>query len=276
MGDSVCCSTIEAYFTKKKIISLTASFYTANGEVVMIKVKLFGLPVLLISMIFFLAGCEISPPSKGEKLSEVEQLYNQSNFKDAMNVARYNLKNNPKDPASVVTVWKTQVLQGTKSKVYVQQLFKAVKERVPEFGNGLIPFLGRGVLVDSHNTVRLFCLLCLGELPDVSSSDLIAKVFDPGYILGDKPSDVTLDCLRGEAGLVLGKRKYSQVYEGIIALTESEDGEVRGNAAMALGYLGDERALPKLEELTKDEFKLRGARYVAEKADSAISLIKGE
>ena len=132
------------------------------------------------------------------------------------------------------------------------------------------------MLKDEHNTVRLFCLLCLAELPDVSSSELLAKVFDPGYTLGNKPSDVTLDCLRGEAGLVLGKLKYSQVYEGIVALTESEDGEVRGKAAMALGYLGDERALPKLEELAKDEFKLRNVRYVAEKADSAIALIKGE
>ena len=250
-------------------MSLTASFFTANGEVVMIKLKLFGLTTLLISMIFVLAGCEISPPSQGEKLSEVEQLYNQGNFKDAMNVARYNLKNGKKDPASVVTVWKTQVLQGTKSKVYVQQLFKAVKERVPEFGNPMIPFLGRGMLDDAHNPVRLFCLLCLGELPDVSSSGLIAGVFDPGYTMGDKPSDITLDYLRSEAALILGKRKYSQVYEGIVALTGSEDGETRGNAAMALGYLGDQRALPILEELKKD-------KDVAEKADSAIALIKGE
>jgi len=235
----------------------------------MFKIKFFGVFFLSVCMLFILGGCEIKPPQQGERLSEVEQLYNQGNFKDAMSVARYNLKKNPKDPASVVTVWKVQLLQGTKSEEYARQFFNVARQRVSDFGNALIPYLARGMLTDASNPVRLFCLLCLGDLPEPASSEAIAKVLEPDYTLGDKPSDVNLDCLRSEAALLLAVRRYSPAFEGIVALTKSEDGETRGNAAMALGYLGDQRALPILEELKKD-------KEVAARADSAIAFIKGE
>ena len=237
----------------------------------MIKVKSFGRGMFLAGLAIVMVCCEISPPQGGERLSEIEQMYNQGNYKDAMNVARYNLKNNPQDPASVVTVWKVQVLQGTKSKVYVQQMFKAVRERLSDFGNPIILYLGRGMTDDASNPVRLFCLLCLGELPEVSSSEQIVKVLDPGYTLGNKPSDITLGYLQGEAALILAMRRYTEAFEGIAALTGSEDEECRGKAAMALGYLGDQRALPILEKLTGDQSKT-----VAAKADSAIAFIKGQ
>ncbi|MBN2288427.1 MAG: HEAT repeat domain-containing protein [Candidatus Glassbacteria bacterium] len=235
----------------------------------MLKIKIIGALILLTGLLLAMPGCEIKPPAQGEKLSEVEQLYDQENYKDAMNVARYNLKDDPKDPASVITVWKIQMLQGSDTKLYAQQLFKAVRERLPEFGSDLIPYLGRGLTKDENNPVRLFCLLCLTELPETASSEQIAKVLEPGYTLGAKTSDVILDDLQVEAALMLGMRRYTPAYEGIVALTGSGNAATRGEAVMALGYLGDQRALPVLEELTKNS-------EVAAKADSAIALIKGQ
>ncbi|MFC1614054.1 HEAT repeat domain-containing protein [Gemmatimonadota bacterium] len=235
----------------------------------MLKIKLSGMMLLLCSTMIFLGNCEVKPPAEGARLSEVEKLYDQGNYKDAMNVARYNLKNKPKDPASVITVWKVQVMQGTKSKDYTTEFFKVARERVVDFGNDLIPYLGRGLTSDASNPVRLFCLLCLGELADNASSEQICKVFDPGYAIGNKTSDITLEDLRSEAALILSMRRYNQAFDGIAAMAESQNPETRVVAAMALGYLGDKRALPILEELSKD-------RDVDVLADSAIARINRE
>lgn len=235
----------------------------------MLRNKLSVMMLMLCGMIIFLGSCEVKPPAGGARLSEVEKLYDQGNYKDAMNVARYNLKNEPKDPASVVTVWKVQILQGTKSKDYTTEFFKAARDRIADFGNDLIPYLGRGLTSDSSNPVRLFCLLCLGELPDNASSEQICKVFEPGYTLGAKPSDVTLDDLRNEAALILSMRRYIPAFDGIAAMAESENPGTRVVAAMALGYLGDKRALPILEKLSQDQ-------NVGVIADSSIARINRE
>jgi HEAT repeats len=235
----------------------------------MLKIKLSGMMLLLCSMMIILGSCGVQPPTEGARLSEVEKLYDQGNYKDAMNVARYNLKKNPKDPASVITVWKVQILQGTKSKEYTTQFFKAAGEKIADYGTDLIPYLGRGLTTDKSNPVRLFCLLCLGELPDNASSEQICKVFDPGYALGDKPSDVTIEDLRSEAALILSMRRYKQAFDGIATMAESQNPEIRVVASMALGYLGDKRALPILEKLSKD-------RDVGALADSAIARINRE
>ncbi|MEA2064246.1 MAG: hypothetical protein U9P14_11145 [Gemmatimonadota bacterium] len=158
------------------------------------------------------AACGVSPPAEdqGSKLSEIEQLYDEAKYKDAMNVARYNLNKDPKDPVTIVVVWKTQVLQGTKSIEYVQEFFKRASEKVPEYGSELVPPLARALKTDANNPVRLFCLLCLGELPDEAAGNEIASVFDPGYTMGDKPSNVTLDYLKSEANRLLEQRGYTK------------------------------------------------------------------
>ncbi|HUU29717.1 MAG TPA: HEAT repeat domain-containing protein [archaeon] len=225
----------------------------------------------LISIILSLVlvyGCNISVKKKGE-LSEVEQMYNQEQYKNAMNVARYNLSKDPKDPASIVTVWKIQVLQGTKSIEYAQQFYFQAKDKVAEYGEPLIPYLGKAIATDPHNSVRLFCLYCLTEFQDTLSSKYIAQVYEPDYKLGDKASNVTLDFMRSEASMALGAQKYTPAFDGIIALTKSPDSEIRAKAAMSLGLLGDQRAIPVLEELAKEK-----ASWVAEMADTALAKIK--
>jgi len=227
----------------------------------------------IILSLLIVTGCDLSVKQQ-EKLTEVEQLYNQEQYQNAMNVARFNLSKNPQDLASIVTVWKIQVLQGTKSTEYVQQFYSQARERVLDYGEKLIPYLGRALAEDPYNTVRLFALYCLSEFEDTLSSRYLAKVLEPDYELGRKPSNVTLDLLRTEAAMILGKRKYTPAFDGIVALTKNPDGEVRATAAMALGFLGDERALPVLEELRKDNYTVGGSRWVAEMADSAIARIK--
>ncbi len=219
-----------------------------------------------------LVGCGGTgqPSAREQKLSEVEDLYNQEQYQNAMNVARFNLGQNQDspDPASVVVVWKVQVLQGTNSIDYVQQFYNQAQERVKSFGPELVPYLSRALLEDPYSSVRLFSMYSLSEFDDPAATEAIAKVLAPDYTIGTKPSNITLEFLRSEAAMMLGARKHAPAYDGIITLTQSQDADVRAKAVMALGMLGDQRAKPILEQLHNDPDK-----WVAEMADSSMARI---
>jgi len=219
-------------------------------------------------------GCTVEAP-KEEKLSEVEDFYNQGQYQNAMSVARFNLSKDPKDPASVVTVWKVMVIQGTKSINYTQQFYLQAKERVIEFGKPLIPYLGRGLMDDPYNTVRLFCLYSLAEFDDSVSTDYIAKVFEPSYTLGSKLSNVTLEYLRGEAATVLGNRQHTAAFEGVAALAETDDAEIASKVAIAFGAMGDKRAIPVLEKMSEKYAGKPNDSWVAEVAENSLKILKG-
>ena len=229
--------------------------------------------LILFSFLLF-QGCQMSSQEKMGKLSEVEQMYVQQRYTDAMNVARFNLNKDPKDLASIATVWKVQVLQEAKTLDYAQQFYEQAKERVREYGPGLIPYMGRGLQGDHYNTVRLFCLYALGEFDDSTATQLIASVFEPDYTLGDKASNVTLDFIRGEAATALANRHYKPAFEGIAALLKSEDTDTRIKAVSALGFIGDQRAIPLLEELAKESLTQKDIAWMAIMADSSIARIK--
>ena len=230
---------------------------------------------VLVSLLVVI-GCTVDVP-KGDKLSEVEGLYDKEQYQDALNVARFNLKkdsDNP-DPASVVTVWKVQVIQGTKSIDYVQQFYFGAKETILDFGPPSIPYLGRGLMEDSYNTVRLFCLYAMAEFDDTLSTNFIARVFEPTYTLGPKPGNVTLEFLRGEAATVMGNRRYIPAFEGVAALAETDDAEIASKVAIALGSMGDKRAIPFLEEISKKYAGRSNDSWVAEMAENSLKILKG-
>ena len=228
--------------------------------------------ILITLLIIF--GCTVEVP-KEQKLSEVEELYQQERYQNAMSVARFNLSKDPKDTASVVTVWKVQVIQGTKSIDYVQQFYFQAKERIIAFGEPLIPYLARALMEDSHNTVRLFCLYALAEFDDTLSTNYIAKVFEPTYTLGNKPSNVTLEFLRGEAATVMGNRQHAAAFEGIAVLAETDDAEIASRVAIAFGAMGDKRAIPVLEKMSKKYAGKPNDSWVAEVADNSLKILKG-
>ena len=230
--------------------------------------------VLILFSFLLIQNCQMSSQEKMGKLSEVEQMYDQQRYTDAMNIARFNLNKDPKDLASIATVWKVQVLQEAKSLDYAQQFYEQAKERVREYGPGLIPYMGRGLLGDHYNTVRLFCLYALDEFDDSTATQLIARVFEPDYTLGDKASNVTLEFIRGEAATVLANRRYKPAFEGIAALLKSEDTDTRIKAVSALGFIGDQRAIPLLEELAKESLTKKDIVWMAIMADSSIARIK--
>lgn len=228
--------------------------------------------ILITLLIIF--GCTVEVP-KEQKLSEVEKLYQQERYKDAMNVARFNLRKDPRDPASVVTVWKVQMITGTKSIDYTQQFYFQAKETVIAFGEPSIPYLAKGLMEDSHNTVRLFCLYALAEFVDTLSTNYIAKVFEPSYTLGSKPSNVTLEFLRAEAATVMGNRQHTAAFEGVAALAETDDVEIASRVAIAFGAMGDKRAIPVLEKMSKRYAGKRDDSWVAEVADNSLKILKG-
>ena len=236
-------------------------------------IRYFRYHLIFISLLMVLA-CTVEVPREG-RLSEVEELYEQAQYQDAMNVARFNLSKNPKDPASVTTVWKVQVIQGDNTIDYVQQLYFGAKEMVIDFGESSIPYMGRALMEDSYNTVRLFCLYALAEFDDSLSTSYIARVFEPTYTLGAKPSNVTLEFLRGEAATVLGNRKYTPAFEGIAALAKTDDAEIASKVAIALGTMGDERAIPILEEMSKKYAGKPNDSWVTEVAENSLKILKG-
>lgn len=230
----------------------------------------------ILITLFMVFGCTLQAPKEG-KVSEVEELYNQEQYQNAMSVARFNLNKDPKnpDPASVVTVWKVQVIQGTKSINWVQQFYFQAKERVVEFGKAAIPYLGRGLTEDPYNTVRLFCLYALAEFDDSLSTSYIAKVFEPTYTLGAKASNVTLEFLRGEAATAMGNRQYTPAFEGVAALSKTDDPEIASKVAIALGSMGDKRAIPFLEEIAKKYAGKPQDSWVAEMANNSLKILGG-
>ena len=228
---------------------------------------------ILVSLLMVF-GCTLDVP-KEDKLSEVEQLYEQAQYQNAMNVARYNLSKNPKDPASVTTVWKVQVIQGDNTIDYVQQLYFGAKEMVVEFGESSIPYMGRGLMEDSYNTVRLFCLYALAEFDDSLSTNFIARVFEPEYTLGTKASDVSLEFLRSEAATIMGNRQYTPAFEGIAALAEIDDAEIASKVAIAFGAMGDKRAIPVLEKISEKYAGKTNDSWVSEVAENSLKILKG-
>ena len=233
-------------------------------------------PILIclasVALVFALA-CGISAPPQG-KLSEVEELYDQEQYENAMNVARFNLNKNSDDLASSTTVWKVQLIQGTKSIDYTQQFFFQAKDLVTKAGPGVVPFLGRALGKDPYNTVRLFSVYCLGLFDDSLSTGYIKKVFTPDYTLGEKASNVTLEFLRAEAGQILAERKVGEVFDGIAALAADKDPEIKVKAATALGFLADPRGIPVLEQMMKEVKNDPEIGWLAELADSSIAKIK--
>lgn len=227
--------------------------------------------LITLLMVF---GCTVEMP-KEKKLSEVEELYQQEQYQNAMSVARFNLRKDPKDPASVVTVWKVQVIQGTKSIDYTQQFYFQAKERIIKFGNPSVPYLGSGLMEDSYNTVRLFCLYGLAEFDDTLATNYIAKVFEPTYTLGSKPSNVTLEFLRGEAAMVMGNRQHTAAFEGVAALAETDDAEIASKVAIAFGAMGDKRAIPVLEKMSEKYAGKPNDSWVTEVAENSLKILKG-
>jgi HEAT repeat protein len=226
--------------------------------------------VLFFSLVL---GCNISVEKK-EQLSEVDQLYNQGQYTNALNIARFNLSKNPKDPASIITVWKIQVIQSTKSFDFVQQFYFLAQPKVRESGSPLIPYLGKALLNDRQNAVRLFCLYCLSEFQDTVSTNYIIRIFEPNNTLGDKPGNITLEILRVEAATILAGRQHTPVFDHLVTLAGSQDQEIRARAVTAMGILGDKRAIPVLEKMTGDPYGQGSVRSVAEIADSALAKIK--
>lgn len=230
-------------------------------------------PALFLAvLIAIVAGCGVAPHK--EKLSEVEDLYQQGQYQNAMSVARYNLNNHENEAAAIVVVWKVQVLQGTQSVEYVQALYNEAQARVKEFGPSLIPFLCRSLSEDPYNSVRLFCLYALSEFEDTTAVKCVAQVLDPSYALGAKPSDITLEFMQTEAAMVLGARKYTAAFDGIAKLASSQNQDTQSKVAQALGMLGDPRGIPVLEVIKKSQPQTREGMFVTEMADSSIARLQ--
>ena len=166
------------------------------------------------------------------------------------------------------------MIQGTKSIDYVQQFYFQAKETVISFGEPTIPYLARGLMEDSHNTVRLFCLYALAEFDDTLSTNYIAKVFEPSYTLGSKPSNVTLEFLRAEAATVMGNRQHTAAFEGVAALAETDDAEIASRVAIAFGAMGDKRAIPVLEKMSEKYAGKSDDSWVTEVADNSLKILK--
>lgn len=236
-------------------------------------IKKSGLVFCVGFLVAYIAGCGVSAPDSG-RISEVELLYQQGQYQNALNVARYNINNNVDKLASIVVVWKVQVLQGTQSIDYVQSFYNEAQSRVKDFGPGLIPYLCRGLSEDPYNTVRLFSLYALSEFEDTTAAHCASKIFEPGYAMGQKPSNVTQDFLKSEAALILGARQYKPAFDGIAALSANTDIEILSKVAQALGMLQDPRGVPVLEEMKKTLPSSRDGLFVVELADSAIARIQ--
>ncbi len=234
----------------------------------------FGSVLLFILAAGILAlGCSVSAPA-GSELSEVEKLYDQVQYKNAMNVARYNLGKDVGDLASITTVWKVQLVQGGKTFDYAQQFYYQAQETVKKTGPGVVPFMGRALHKDPYNTVRLFALYALAEFDDSVSTNYLAKIFEPDYALGLKSSDVTLEFLKADAVQVLVGRGYEGMFDEVVKLAESSDPDIMAKAVSALGVIGGQKALPVLEEVSN---RVRGNRdidWVGEMADSTAAKIK--
>jgi hypothetical protein len=230
---------------------------------------------LVLVMIVIVAGCSVEAPSS-DKLSEVEELYDQEQYQNAMNVARYNLQegNKPGDMASITTVWKVQLLQGGKTIDYAQQFYMQAKERIVDAGPSVVPFMGKTLLKDPYNTVRLFSLYALAEFNDSLSTSYVAKVFEPGYTMGTKPSDVTEEFLKSEAIVILAGRGYEGIFDEAVNLADNSDPEMQAKAVTALGSIGGEKSIPVLEALSKKAHGNRESDWVGELADSTVARLK--
>lgn len=236
-------------------------------------IKKSGLVFCICFLAAFTVGCSVSVPDSA-KVSEVEQLYQQGQYQNALSVARYNINNDVDKMASIMVVWKVQVLQGTQSVDYVQSFYNEAQSRVLDFGPGLIPHLCRGLSEDPYNTVRLFCMYALSEFEDTTAVRCVSVIFEPGYTMGQKPSNVTLDFLKSEAALIVGARQYKAAFEGIAELASNPDIEIRSKVAQALGMMQDPRGVAVLEEMKKSLPSSRDGLFVEELADSAIARIQ--
>ncbi|MBW7996267.1 MAG: HEAT repeat domain-containing protein [Candidatus Glassbacteria bacterium] len=228
---------------------------------------------LIITVGVIIVGCSVSVP-QGDRLSEVEQLYDQQQYQNAMSVARYNLNKKSSDLASITTVWKVQLVQGGKSIDYAQQFYLQAKERIIEKGAELIPFMGKALLKDPYNTVRLFCLYALAEFEDSLSTHYLVQVFDPGFTLGSKSSDVTLEFLRSEAAMALANHGYTDIYDQVVELANSQDPEIQAKAVTVLALVGGEKAIPVLEEISRQAHGKADTDWVGELADSTVARLK--
>ncbi len=235
--------------------------------------RLVSVASLMLAACMLVVGCSVSVPDSG-KLSEVEKLYDQEQYKNAMSVARYNLGKDPGDLASITTVWKVQLVQGGKTIDYAQQLYFQAQEMIGKAGPGLIPFMGRALQKDPYNTVRLFALYTLAEFDDTLSTNYVAKIFEPGYTLGLKASDVTLEFMKSEAVQVLANRGYEKIFDDVVELSKSSDPEIVAKAVSALGAIGGQKALPVLEEISSRLHADKDSDWVGELADSTVAKIK--
>lgn len=228
---------------------------------------------LFLAVGVLVVGCSVNVPA-GNQLSEVEKLYDQQQYKNAMNVARYNLGKDVSDLASITSVWKVQLVQGGKTIDYTQQFYFQAQDMIKKTGPELILFMGRALHKDPHNTVRLFALYTLAEFDDSVSTNYLASVFDPGFTLGTKSSDVTMEFLKSEAVQVLSNRGYDGIFDEAVELSKSLDPEIMAKAVSALGVIGGDKALPVLEEVSKRVQGNKDTDWVGELADSTAAKIK--
>jgi hypothetical protein len=228
---------------------------------------------IFLASVILAVGCSVSVPEKNQ-LSEVEKLYDQQQYKNAMNVARFNLGKDGGDLASITTVWKVQLIQGGKTIDYAQQFYFQAQEMIKKTGPELVPYMGLTLLKDPYNTVRLFALYALAEFNDSLSTDYLARVFEPDYALGLKSSDVTLEFLKSEAVQVLSGRGYEGIFDDAVELAKSSDPDIMAKAVSALGAIGGQKALPILEEISSRAHSNSETDWVGEIADSTVAKIK--
>lgn len=240
----------------------------------MFRYKVLNLFVISALLAVTVIACAPPKPAEGDKLSEVEQLYQQERYTDAMNVARFNLGKDPKDFASIVTVWKVQVMQGNRTVEYATQYFKGAQQKVGDYGSGLAPYLARGLKEDVNNAVRLFCLLCLGEIQDSTSSAALMSVFDASYTVGPKATEITKEYLSGEAAQLLGIRQYKQAYDTIVSFIGStQDAYAKAKAIIGLGFMGDQRAVEVLQPLAADQTPVENGT-IGTKATESLDMLE--
>ncbi|HLK88362.1 MAG TPA: HEAT repeat domain-containing protein [Polyangia bacterium] len=129
-----------------------------------------------------------------------------------------------------------------------------------------IPELVRALTEEGEPDVRSAIAAALGLTGDERAVDpLLAK-------LGDTSEQAAV---RGAAAEALTGPRSPRAVDPLIAALADPEAEVRFWAAFALGQLGDERAIPALEQLARsDTAVLEGWGRISDEASEAISEIR--
>jgi len=217
---------------------------------------------------FILSGCS------GEG-GQAQKYYEMGEYEAALTMANKALKRDKDDVEMAALIWKIQIVtQFCEDVKSVEYACSSIREMALPYGERVLPVV-RKALQEEKGCIKLFAVLIAGNIDSPEVYPILAELAEGKVGPLEEGGSITREMIQGGALVTLGQRGNKEAFQLMVDATRSDSGELRAMATEAIGYVGDEEAVPFLEGLLNDDFSTGGERTVAVAASRSLKMITG-